>query len=897
MNISKRNKRIKAFQDTMQKAMSPALQKRTEQAAASSAVYFEGFQTPKIKKPVQAEIIVENNTTFAAAGKYLPFGKTAVLNFANPVVPGGGVKNGAIAQEECLCLSSNLYACLTTAKVFPDYYQYHKHLRGKFYSDRLIYTEGVTVFKDDEDIPKPLEKKEWFQVDVITCAAPYVAGRIFINKTALKELFEKRIQNIFEAAIAHNVDVIILGAFGCGAFKNPPEVVARAFRETIKKNGYRTQFRKIVFAIKSTGGQNMQPDYKLGVFQKELLWPPGDKIELQLCNTFVSPTIARGFIAPSGKLLADDRNFNQYRLWNKYFGKQFSILGDSISTLEGYNPEGYSVFYGNQNCQGYDAVYKPNTWWSKVIDFFGGELLVNNSWSGSMVTKPPNQAQIFPSACSDERTSALHINNVEPDVILIYIGTNDWASGAKITDSAPDAQVDESKRFDLSYDIMLQKLKKNYPNSEIWCCTLCQTSMAPHFGFEFPHSYGGTHIKKYNEIIQNAAWKNRCNCIDLYGYNLPYDTIDGTHPTVDGMQTLATMMIRSIGGKDVDPFMDCPNENHTFIVAGQTDENTTYVCKKCAKIKHIKKLLNKDTASETGFISNNSEYVLLGKGQSALFPSNTLRLTREEKTLEYKKYVVKVGRNSSNDLNYGNKKYISRQHATFFYERNMWFLQDNSSINGTYINGIRIQPNKKYQLAENDRIEFSELEKVIFFKREQPMGSQSELDAIAVDYLQRVIAAYAKVVHNKDQTSEGMTSHLKMEPYQAELYFRNILAALHAAPLFLPIEPDEKAMFVSVNPAELTRGMLIKPKNNVKMRIITLRLKDGREIVPIFTSREESKKKLQTSMIRYYAQDYLPMLIRMEKPVVINPFSESCFLMSQNLMRTVLMTFQGSPNA
>ncbi len=62
-------------------------------------------------------------------------------------------------------------------------------------------------------------------------------------------------------------------------------------------------------------------------------------------------------------------------------GKQFSILGDSISTLAGYNPKGYKVFYADENCEKSGVKEMQDTWWGKVIDFFGGELLVNNSWS------------------------------------------------------------------------------------------------------------------------------------------------------------------------------------------------------------------------------------------------------------------------------------------------------------------------------------------------------------------------------------------------------------------------------------------------------------------------------------------------------------------------------------
>ena len=187
---------IASFQDTVAFSKSRTLRKRTAQAAASSKVYFEHFQSHSHTGGHIAKITVEENTTFSSAKKYLVADKTAVLNFANPVIPGGGVQNGAMAQEECLCRSSNLYVCLTSSPL-PDYYQYHRTLRNSFYSDRLIYTKGVTVFKDDGEIPhfnsasewgtpNQMNPKDWFQVDVITCAAPYIAKRKYTNRAVLK---------------------------------------------------------------------------------------------------------------------------------------------------------------------------------------------------------------------------------------------------------------------------------------------------------------------------------------------------------------------------------------------------------------------------------------------------------------------------------------------------------------------------------------------------------------------------------------------------------------------------------------------------------------------------------------------------------------------------------------
>lgn len=243
------------------------------------------------------------------------------------------------------------------------------------------------------------------------------------------------------------------------------------------------------------------------------------------------------------KIFKRGNQFNSYLDWkinNKYFNKQISILGDSISTLEGYNPAGYNVFFKGDICTAAGVKEMGDTWWGKVIDFFGGKLLVNNSWSGSRVTKLPNQAMAFPSGCSDERTFGLHINSVKPDMIIIYLGTNDWASGAA--------------NFKEAYEMMLRKIRINYPNSDIWCCTLSETKMLTNKNFQFPYSYGGTHIEVFNEMIRNEASLFHCGIIDLYQYHIPYDSIDGTHPTVDGMNTLAALVIRSMAGEEAASF-------------------------------------------------------------------------------------------------------------------------------------------------------------------------------------------------------------------------------------------------------------------------------------------------------------------------------------------------------
>ena len=517
-----------------------------------------------------------------------------MLNFANPENPGGGVQNGAMAQEECLCRSSNLYPCLCDKSVFNEFYLYHRNLRSFFYSDRLIYTKGVTVFKDDSDVPQLMPENEWFQVDVITCSAPYIARRKYTNQAALKELFKSRIKNIFEAAVDNGAEVLVLGAFGCGAFKNPPEIVAKAFHEVIEENAYQTKFKRIVFAIKSTVGDDpYMACPNITAFEEEFYGLSAEGNKRRFSDPYSLEQAFGAIAMPSGRILKGGKEFNPYLEWkahNPYFGKQFSVLGDSISTLDGYNPLGYNLFYFGENCFRSGVREMKDTWWGKVIDFFGGELLVNNSWSGSRVTQLPGSDSLFPSGCSDERTGNLHIRNVVPDVIIVYLGTNDWANGVPIEfDGCTLLGHEYNDIFVSAYGNMIRKLRSNYPNAEIWCCTLCATFMSSDPSFHFPYKYNGNYINKYNQIIETVANQQNCKLIDLFSYSVPYDSIDGSHPNADGMNTLATLMIRSIGGQDVDPFLDCKNDQHDFKwierLERHADYAKKYVCQKCGKIK------------------------------------------------------------------------------------------------------------------------------------------------------------------------------------------------------------------------------------------------------------------------------------------------------------------------
>ena len=215
----------------------------TQESRERNKMYDSAFYASVRKtKNLEMNMYIIEGSSFDTARAFTK-GKVAVLNFANPHEPGGGVKRGARAQEECLCRCSNLYNVLATEELSQFYYQWHKQNTDYLFSDRVIYSQNIQIIKSDDyqllDAP--------FPVDVITCAAPYnVYG---FDRELLKSTYESRITNILEVAIDNDVDTIVLGAFGCGAFHNPPELMAEAFKEILINRGYYKFFENVVFAI------------------------------------------------------------------------------------------------------------------------------------------------------------------------------------------------------------------------------------------------------------------------------------------------------------------------------------------------------------------------------------------------------------------------------------------------------------------------------------------------------------------------------------------------------------------------------------------------------------------------------------------------------------------------
>lgn len=207
-------------------------------------------------------------------------------------------------------------------------------------------------------------------------------------------------------------------------------------------------------------------------------------------------------------------------------GKTVSILGDSVSTYAGFNPSGYSVFYddGMTERNGIHTVY--DTWWAKVNQYLNASLCVNNSYSGSKVT-----GKTFPSASCEERLVNLRTDEDSPDIILIYIGFNDFGNGIEIS------------AFEKAYKHMLMRIGRLYPDASVICATLMKTCVRGDADWEFPERYAGTAFEEYNNAIRRCCQRENILLADLADTGLRYETLDGSHPTADGHLTLSTAWI------------------------------------------------------------------------------------------------------------------------------------------------------------------------------------------------------------------------------------------------------------------------------------------------------------------------------------------------------------------
>ena len=262
--INRRDQLAEVFRDTQSFYKENRFLRESVENAVANTMYYSTDEYPVLPESAdkQGLIRVSKSKTFEAAvmlHENHSDKKIAVLNFASATNPGGGVKNGSSAQEENLCRCSTLYPTLDQKRMWDLYYSVNRAQSDPLHTDACIYSPGIVICKTDESIPQRLPEDKFVSIDVITCAAPNLREKpsniynpdsgnaVHITPDQLYKLHLQRAKHILHIAACNGVDMLVLGAFGCGAFQNDPNVVAKAYRDALKEYG--GYFDLIEFAI------------------------------------------------------------------------------------------------------------------------------------------------------------------------------------------------------------------------------------------------------------------------------------------------------------------------------------------------------------------------------------------------------------------------------------------------------------------------------------------------------------------------------------------------------------------------------------------------------------------------------------------------------------------------
>jgi uncharacterized protein (TIGR02452 family) len=233
-----------------------AVRRLVEAAMNGTVGYPPGAALPNVVpsgRPTAFEVV--NDTTLEAARRLVAAGFSPVaLNFASAKHPGGGFLSGARAQEESLCRASALYECINGHAM----YRHHASQGGGFYTNYAIYSPAVPVFKDDDgnrlDAPYLCAFVTAPAVNAGVFAKEHKPGR----RDVVGDEMAERVEKVLAVMAGHGHDAAVLGAWGCGVFKNDPEVIAELFARALRGR-FAGVFAKVVFAVLDSSGEAIRP--------------------------------------------------------------------------------------------------------------------------------------------------------------------------------------------------------------------------------------------------------------------------------------------------------------------------------------------------------------------------------------------------------------------------------------------------------------------------------------------------------------------------------------------------------------------------------------------------------------------------------------------------------------
>ena len=246
-------------------------------------------------------------------------------------------------------------------------------------------------------------------------------------------------------------------------------------------------------------------------------------------------------------------NVSSGNVETSFQGKVISILGDSISTFEGWIPvsDGHNLTHRKRYPQSDLLTDVKLTWWHKLITNLGAKLGINDSWAGSRVhnSATSNSGDFGPDACMASITRITNLGaNGTPDIILFYGGTNDV--GGKVTPGEFDSTenhttVDLTSKtwstFADAYKTAIMRLQYYYPDTKIICLLPMWTTSY----------YTVANMDKYGEIVKSICDYFGVPVIDLRACginwrNKGYTLGDGIHPTAAGMDLMEKYIRRQL---------------------------------------------------------------------------------------------------------------------------------------------------------------------------------------------------------------------------------------------------------------------------------------------------------------------------------------------------------------
>jgi len=198
------------------------------------------------KDTPNATVTVYNQDTCECAKRFASNGYTCILNFASAKHVGGGFLGGAVAQEECICRMSTLYASINS-NYAKEYYIHNNQNDNSepMYSDYTIFSPCVEVIRNGQydllDTP--------YTISAITSPAVNVHKARGCSDIEIFNCMLQRAEYILKIAVDNQVKNLILGAWGCGVFGNNPKDVAQQFKHLLFEKGYIKCFENVSFAV------------------------------------------------------------------------------------------------------------------------------------------------------------------------------------------------------------------------------------------------------------------------------------------------------------------------------------------------------------------------------------------------------------------------------------------------------------------------------------------------------------------------------------------------------------------------------------------------------------------------------------------------------------------------